>query len=149
MRRAEELAAAICKPIATSAGSVTIGVSIGLLVVDSWGGIASSDSLMHQADTAMFTAKARRRRPPVRPGRAAAVGRHGPALAPRLTRWRRYRHITSSPCSPTRCRPSANRDGANGAMSTLVAAPSRISSAIPRPTAGAVLNPVPLWPQSR
>ena len=60
-----------------------------------------------------------------------------------------YRQIGVPPCSPTRRRPSANLAGSNGAMSTEVAAPSRISSAIPRPIAGAVLNPVPLWPQSR
>jgi GGDEF domain-containing protein len=60
-----------------------------------------------------------------------------------------YRQVFSSPCSPTRGRPSAKRPGANGARSTVAAAPSRISSAIPRPTAGAVLKPVPLWPQSR
>ena len=60
-----------------------------------------------------------------------------------------YRQIGVPPCSPTRRRPAANLAGSNGAMSTEVAAPSRISSAIPRPIAGAVLNPVPLWPQSR
>ena len=59
------------------------------------------------------------------------------------------RQMGVPPCSPTSSRPSANRDGANGAMSTDVATPSRISSAMPSPIAGAVLKPVPLWPQSR
>ena len=59
------------------------------------------------------------------------------------------RQMGVPPCSPTRSRPAANRPGSNGAMSTDVATPSRISSAMPRPIAGAVLNPVPLWPQSR
>ncbi len=60
-----------------------------------------------------------------------------------------YRQNLSYGCSPTRSRPTMKRSRANGEMSTVRAVPSRMSSLIHSPTAGAVLNPVPLWPQSR
>ena len=144
--RAHELATAITAPIATSAGAVVIGASIGVLVVDAWGGVPSGGTLRRHADIAMYHAK--------RDGSQSTCSTPtSPTRGPRARRSpgdsAAYRQTTSSPCSPTSSFPSANRDGANGAMSTLVAAPSRISSAIASPTAGAVLNPVPLWPQSR
>ena len=57
LRRATEVHADFCRPIATSAGTVTIGASIGVLVVESWGGVPSGQTLLHQADVAMFHAK--------------------------------------------------------------------------------------------
>jgi len=57
MRRADEVAASICEPIATSVGAVTVGVSIGVLVVESWGGVPSTTAVLRQADQAMFHAK--------------------------------------------------------------------------------------------
>ena len=57
MRRAEEVLAALSTPIATTAGTVTIGASIGVLVTQSWGGVPSGGTLLRQADQAMFRAK--------------------------------------------------------------------------------------------
>ena len=115
-------------------GALTVGVSVGVLVLESWGGVPSAGTVLRHADQAMYHAKragggihlydlaetrARRRRGP------PPIAKHHPGRAPA---GRRYRQIFSSPCSPTRGRPSANRSGANGARSTVVAAPSRISS---------------------
>jgi len=57
MRRAAEVAAALTAPIATSVGPVTIGVSIGVVVLQSWGGVPSTGTVQRHADTAMFQAK--------------------------------------------------------------------------------------------
>jgi diguanylate cyclase (GGDEF)-like protein len=57
MRRGDEVAAAVCAPIATSVGPVTIGVSIGVLVLQSWGGVPSGGTLLRHADQAMYHAK--------------------------------------------------------------------------------------------
>jgi diguanylate cyclase (GGDEF)-like protein len=56
-RRAGEVHAAICGPIATTAGIVTIGASIGVVVVESWGGVPSGSTLLDHADGAMYRAK--------------------------------------------------------------------------------------------
>jgi diguanylate cyclase (GGDEF)-like protein len=55
--RAEEVHAAMCRPIATTAGIVTIGASIGVVVVESWGGVPSGATLLEHADGAMYRAK--------------------------------------------------------------------------------------------
>ncbi len=57
MRRADEVATAVSLPIATSVGVLSIGVWIGVLVVRSWGGIASSATMLRHADQAMYHAK--------------------------------------------------------------------------------------------
>jgi diguanylate cyclase (GGDEF)-like protein len=57
MRRADEVATAVSRPIVTSVGVLSIGVSIGVLVVRSWGGVASSATMLRHADQAMYHAK--------------------------------------------------------------------------------------------
>lgn len=57
VRRAEEVAAAICAPILTSVGVVDVGVSIGVVVVESRGTLPSAAALLRQADQAMRTSK--------------------------------------------------------------------------------------------
>lgn len=57
MRRADDVAAAITSPIATSVGSLTVGVSAGVLVLESWGGIPSAGTVLRHADQAMYHAK--------------------------------------------------------------------------------------------
>jgi diguanylate cyclase (GGDEF)-like protein len=57
MRRADDVAAAITSPIATSKGSLAVGVSIGVLVLESWGGIPSAGTVLRHADQAMYHAK--------------------------------------------------------------------------------------------
>jgi diguanylate cyclase (GGDEF)-like protein len=56
-RRADEIVAAICAPIVTSIGVVDVGVSIGVVVVESSGTLPSSAALLRQADKAMQIAK--------------------------------------------------------------------------------------------
>src|SRR5262249_41994107 len=56
-RRATEVLESLCQPIATSKGTAWIGASIGILVIEAWGGVPSSDTLLHHADDAMFHAK--------------------------------------------------------------------------------------------
>jgi GGDEF domain-containing protein len=51
------VAAAIASPIATSVGSLTVGVSVGVLVLESWGGIPSAGTVLRHADQAMYHAK--------------------------------------------------------------------------------------------
>ncbi len=57
MRRADEVAASIEGPIATSVGAISVGVSIGVMVVRSWGGVPSAGAMLRHADEAMFHAK--------------------------------------------------------------------------------------------
>jgi diguanylate cyclase (GGDEF)-like protein len=57
MRRADEVVATITAPIATTVGPVSVGVSVGVLVVASWGGIPSAGTMLRHADQAMFHAK--------------------------------------------------------------------------------------------
>jgi diguanylate cyclase (GGDEF)-like protein len=57
MRRACEVADAISEPIATTSGVVSVGVSIGILVTLSWGGVPSADTMLRHADQAMYIAK--------------------------------------------------------------------------------------------
>jgi diguanylate cyclase (GGDEF)-like protein len=57
MRRADDVATAITAPIATSVGSLAVGVSIGVLVMESWGGVASAGTVLRHADRAMYIAK--------------------------------------------------------------------------------------------
>ena len=128
-----------------------MGASSACCVIAAPGGVPATGTVLRHADQAMYHAKRDGggvhlfdpdEPPPFDDQPPSSRSTQGPAVAT-------YLQIGSPPCSPTRSRPSANRSNANGAMSTDVAAPSRISSLIPRPTAGAVLNPVPLCPQSR
>ncbi len=57
MRRADDVAAALSAPIATSAGPVSVGVSIGVVVINAWGGIPSPDTILRHGDAAMYHAK--------------------------------------------------------------------------------------------
>ncbi len=57
MRRADDVATAITSPIATSVGSLRVGVSVGVLVQESWGGVPSAGTMLRHADEAMFHAK--------------------------------------------------------------------------------------------
>jgi diguanylate cyclase (GGDEF)-like protein len=57
MRRADEVVAAISSPIATSVGPISIGASVGVLVLESWGGVPSAGTVLRHADQAMFHAK--------------------------------------------------------------------------------------------
>jgi diguanylate cyclase (GGDEF)-like protein len=57
MRRADDVAASIASPIATSVGPVTIGASVGVLVLASWGGVPSAGTVLRHADQAMYHAK--------------------------------------------------------------------------------------------
>jgi diguanylate cyclase (GGDEF)-like protein len=57
MRRADEIRASICEPIATSVGAVSVGVSIGVLVIEAWGGVPSTAAVLKRADQAMYHAK--------------------------------------------------------------------------------------------
>jgi diguanylate cyclase (GGDEF)-like protein len=57
MRRADDVAAAIALPILASVGPVSVGASVGVLVVRSWGGVPSAGTLLRHADQAVFHAK--------------------------------------------------------------------------------------------
>lgn len=57
MRRAEELVAAVAQPISTSVGTVTIGVSVGVVVLPAWGGVPAMGTILRHADAAMYLAK--------------------------------------------------------------------------------------------
>jgi diguanylate cyclase (GGDEF)-like protein len=57
MRRAEEVWAAVTAPIPTSAGPVSVGASIGVLVLQSWGGVPSTGTVLRHADEAAYHAK--------------------------------------------------------------------------------------------
>jgi diguanylate cyclase (GGDEF)-like protein len=57
IRRAEDVVASLRQPIATTAGTVWIGASVGVVVVRAWGGMPSGGSLLDQADDAMYHAK--------------------------------------------------------------------------------------------
>jgi diguanylate cyclase (GGDEF)-like protein len=58
LRRADEIVASLCLPIATGAGAMTIGASIGVVVEQAWGGVPSAATLLAQAGSAMKAAKA-------------------------------------------------------------------------------------------
>lgn len=57
MRRADDVVTALSSPIATSVGPVSIGASIGVLVLASWGGVPSAGTVLRRADQAMYHAK--------------------------------------------------------------------------------------------
>jgi len=57
MRRADDVVAAVSSPVATSVGPVSVGASVGVLVLDSWGGVPSAGTVLRHADQAMFHAK--------------------------------------------------------------------------------------------
>jgi diguanylate cyclase len=57
VRRAEEVAAAICAPIITSVGVLDVGVSVGVVVLESRGTLESGAALLRQADQAMRITK--------------------------------------------------------------------------------------------
>ena len=190
LRRASEVAAAVAAPIATSVGPVTMGVSVGVLVVASWGGVPSAGTLLRHADQAMYHAKRdgsgvhlfdpaerepRVRRPPLPASRRrrvhmsstrwrgqrgrAATGRRGSMRASggrRSVRAGAGRRPLASP--PDRLlavladeQPALREPPGRERREVDASSPPRRGSAraIPRPTAGAVLKPVPLWPQSR
>jgi diguanylate cyclase (GGDEF)-like protein len=55
--RADALVAELCKPIPTSKGTVSIGASVGVVVVQAWGGVPSAGTLLSHGDRAMYAAK--------------------------------------------------------------------------------------------
>ena len=57
LRRAQEVHAVITRPIATSVGTVSVGVSIGVVVITGRGDLPSVDTELRHADAAMFIAK--------------------------------------------------------------------------------------------
>jgi GGDEF domain-containing protein len=57
MRRADDVVAAVSSPIATSVGPVGIGASVGVLVLEAWGGVPSGGTVLRHADQAMYHAK--------------------------------------------------------------------------------------------
>lgn len=57
MRRADDVAAAVAAPIATSVGPVSVGVSIGIVVIGAWGGVPSPETILRHGDAAMYHAK--------------------------------------------------------------------------------------------
>ncbi|HEY5629260.1 MAG TPA: diguanylate cyclase, partial [Candidatus Limnocylindrales bacterium] len=57
MRRAQEVVAAVAQPISTTAGTIVVGVSVGVVVLTGWGGVPAMGTILRHADTAMFLAK--------------------------------------------------------------------------------------------
>jgi diguanylate cyclase (GGDEF)-like protein len=57
LRRAGEVHAAICRPVASSAGVVMVGASVGVVVIESWGGVPSAATLLEHGDRGMYHAK--------------------------------------------------------------------------------------------
>jgi diguanylate cyclase (GGDEF)-like protein len=57
LRRAHDVYDVLTRPIATSVGTVTVGVSIGVAVITGRGDLPSVDTELKHADTAMFIAK--------------------------------------------------------------------------------------------
>jgi diguanylate cyclase (GGDEF)-like protein len=57
VRRADEIVADLCRPYVTAAGVMTIGASVGVVVVQAWGGVPSSETLIAQGTDAMHIAK--------------------------------------------------------------------------------------------
>jgi diguanylate cyclase (GGDEF)-like protein len=57
MRRAEDVFATITAPIPTTAGPITVGASIGVMVLESWGGVPAAGTVLRHADQAMYRAK--------------------------------------------------------------------------------------------
>jgi diguanylate cyclase (GGDEF)-like protein len=57
MRRAEELVAAVAAPIATTAGPIAIGASVGVVVLTATGATPTMGTILRHADAAMYLAK--------------------------------------------------------------------------------------------
>jgi diguanylate cyclase (GGDEF)-like protein len=57
MRRAEEVAESLAAPIATTAGPVTIGASVGVVVIPASGMVPARGTILRHADGAMYLAK--------------------------------------------------------------------------------------------
>jgi diguanylate cyclase (GGDEF)-like protein len=57
MRRADELVTAVAAPIATTAGPVSIGASVGVVVLLPTGTTPAMGTILRHADAAMFLAK--------------------------------------------------------------------------------------------
>jgi len=57
MRRAEELVAAVAAPIATTAGPISIGASVGVVVLAATGATPTMGTILRHADAAMYLAK--------------------------------------------------------------------------------------------
>ena len=88
LARAEIIRTTMCeRPVETSAGSVSISMSFGLLLSQEWGCL-SVPELLHEVDTALYGAKAAGRN-----SVKVAVPRHRPGdklpMAPELMR-RKY-----------------------------------------------------------
>lgn len=58
LQRSDEIVADLCMPIATTAGTMHIGASIGVVLVEAWGGVPSPATLLSHAAEAMHHAKA-------------------------------------------------------------------------------------------
>ena len=59
VRRSQGIVRAIAMPIATSVGPVTVGASVGVVVLSAWGGVPATGTIQRHADAAMFLAKRR------------------------------------------------------------------------------------------
>jgi diguanylate cyclase (GGDEF)-like protein len=57
MRRADEVVATIALPVTTSVGPVSVRASVGVLILESWGGVPSAGTVLRHADQAMYHAK--------------------------------------------------------------------------------------------
>jgi diguanylate cyclase (GGDEF)-like protein len=57
MSRAMDLHRQLCMPVITSVGPVSVGASLGVVVLDAWGGTPSTSAVLRRADEAMFHAK--------------------------------------------------------------------------------------------
>jgi diguanylate cyclase (GGDEF)-like protein len=57
LRRAEELVEAVAAPIATTVGPISVGASVGVVVLPAWGGVPAMGTVLRHADAAMYLAK--------------------------------------------------------------------------------------------
>ncbi|MFN8629446.1 MAG: GGDEF domain-containing protein [Chloroflexota bacterium] len=57
MRRAEDVAEALAEPIATTVGPITIGASVGVVVIPASGMVPARGTILRHADAAMYLAK--------------------------------------------------------------------------------------------
>jgi diguanylate cyclase (GGDEF)-like protein len=57
MRRADEVAASLAEPVATSVGPITIGASVGVVLIPASGMVPARGTILRHADGAMYLAK--------------------------------------------------------------------------------------------